>query len=135
MFLQTPNRAAALRRATKGNPGDQTGSRRVRRGASGGRGGFEALGISSLAGLAVALNETHIKTARWGKWHACSTRNLLHRPAVLSLSVPCALLFFRAGHAPGRRTQTVPVPLTASSLSDLYWPRHPHTAPLPLLRE
>jgi len=36
-------------------------------------------GVTSLAGIAKALNESHIVTPRGGKWHASSVRNLVAR--------------------------------------------------------
>jgi hypothetical protein len=40
---------------------------------------IQASGISSLAGIADALNLRGIRTARGGAWHASTVRNLLAR--------------------------------------------------------
>lgn len=90
--------AAAKDRGTKlGNP---NGAEALRRAGRGNRAAVEALkeaadrhaadlapvieqmrseGIRSLAGLAGALNERRMMTARGGRWHASSVRNLLAR--------------------------------------------------------
>jgi hypothetical protein len=40
---------------------------------------LRAAGVTSLAGLAAALNERGVRTARGARWHATSVRNLLQR--------------------------------------------------------
>jgi DNA invertase Pin-like site-specific DNA recombinase len=40
---------------------------------------LRASGVTSLAGLAAALNERNVRTARGARWHATSVRNLLAR--------------------------------------------------------
>lgn len=81
--LGNPNGAAAFRRAAKGNIAALDA---VRAGASDRaetlRGTVEALkaeGVTSMGGIAAALNSQGIVTARGGKWHASSVRNLLGR--------------------------------------------------------
>ncbi|MGK6323461.1 recombinase family protein [Sphingomonas sp. DT-51] len=81
--LGNPNGAAAFRRAAKGNTAALDA---VRAGASDRaeslRGTVEALkadGVTSMGGIAAALNSQGIVTARGGKWHASSVRNLLGR--------------------------------------------------------
>ncbi|MBD8549013.1 recombinase family protein [Sphingomonas sp. CFBP 8760] len=81
--LGNPNGAAAFRRAGKGN---DAALEAVKAGAADRaeslRGTVQALaaeGITSLGGIAGALNAQGIVTARGGKWHASSVRNLLAR--------------------------------------------------------
>lgn len=81
--LGNPNGAAAFRRAGKGTGpalaavsanADSRASRLqpvLQR--------LQADGVTSLAGIAGALNAEGILTARGGKWHASSVRNLLAR--------------------------------------------------------
>jgi hypothetical protein len=40
---------------------------------------IQASGITSLAGIAQALNARGVRTARGGAWHASTVRNLLAR--------------------------------------------------------
>lgn len=85
--LGNPNGAAALRRAGKGNEAsvtlqkakaDQQAADLASTIAQ-----LRAEGITSLPAIAQGLNDRHIKTARGGKWHPSSVRNLLARlPAV-----------------------------------------------------
>lgn len=81
--LGNPNGAAALRRAAKGNADSveaiKRGADEFAEGLRGTVDGLKATGVTSLASLAGALNDAHIKTARGGKWHASSVRNLLQR--------------------------------------------------------
>jgi len=42
---------------------------------------LRAAGVTSLAGLAAALNERGVRTARGARWHASGVRNLLARSA------------------------------------------------------
>ncbi|RVT92841.1 recombinase family protein [Sphingomonas crocodyli] len=81
--LGNPNGAAAFRRAGKGTTAaleavaSYAGDR-----AESLRGTVEALraqGTTSLAGIAEALNADGIVTARGGRWHASSVRNLMAR--------------------------------------------------------
>jgi DNA invertase Pin-like site-specific DNA recombinase len=81
--LGNPNGAAALRRAGKGNDAsvalqkakaDQQAADLASTIAQ-----LRGEGITSLPALAQGLNERHIKTARGGKWHPSSVRNLLAR--------------------------------------------------------
>lgn len=81
--LGNPNGAAALRRARKGN----SASVQVSKAAAADRAehlrpvidDLRASCITSLGAIAVALNEGGMATARGGKWHASSVRNLLAR--------------------------------------------------------
>lgn len=81
--LGNPNGAAALRRAHKGN----TASVNAIKAAATDRAeqlrpiieDLRLRGITSLAGLAAELNFSGMVTARAGKWHASSVRNLLSR--------------------------------------------------------
>ncbi|WP_206240390.1 recombinase family protein [Novosphingobium terrae] len=85
--LGNPNGAAPIRRAGKGttaaleavasNADDRAESLRstVER--------LKAEGVASLAGIAEALNAQGIVTARGGRWHASSVRNLMARLAAL----------------------------------------------------
>lgn len=83
--LGNPNGAAALRRAAKGNTASLVTIR------AGARGRAEQLrpivdemrsrGMTSLRDLAAELNHIGIVTARGGRWHASSVRNLLGRLA------------------------------------------------------
>lgn len=96
--LGNPNGAAALRRAQKGNSEalDAVRSNAAAR-ADQMRPIIEdmqARGIVSLGALAAALNEGGFVTARGGKWHSSSVRNLvgrlegvtIERPLLLSVS-------------------------------------------------
>jgi len=81
--LGNPNGAAALRRAQRGN---LAAIDAVKAGAEQRAGelrpiveDLHARGITSLAQIATALNGAGIVTARGGKWHASSVRNLLAR--------------------------------------------------------
>jgi DNA invertase Pin-like site-specific DNA recombinase len=81
--LGNPNGAAAFRRAGKGNT---AALEAVRAGATDRAMGLLPVilrlrqgGVTSLGGIAVALNTDGILTARGGRWHASSVRNLLTR--------------------------------------------------------
>ena len=81
--LGNPNGAAALRRAGKGNA---AGIRAIRANADQHAENLAPVvtalryeGISSLGGIAVALNERGMLTPRGGTWHKSSVRNLLNR--------------------------------------------------------
>lgn len=81
--LGNPNGAEALRRARKGN-GDAIAAVQCRADhhASQLRPVVDALaaqGVSSLGGIAKALNERGMLTPRGGTWHKSSVRNLLDR--------------------------------------------------------
>lgn len=83
--LGNPNGAAALQRAGKGN-GASVASIKANADsfAESLRGTVEdiqASGVTSLAGVASELNARHMRTARGGKWHASSVKNLLQRLA------------------------------------------------------
>ncbi len=41
-------------------------------------------GVTDLPGLATALNNRGVRTARGGQWHVSNVRNLLRRAAALS---------------------------------------------------
>lgn len=81
--LGNPNGAAALRRAQRGN----TASLEAIQTAATDRAeqlrpvidDMRSRGVASLGGLAAALNEAGMVTARGGRWHASSVRNLLKR--------------------------------------------------------
>lgn len=81
--LGNPNGAEALRRAQKGN----TASVQAIKAAADDRAeqlrpvieDLRDRGVTSLGGLAAALNDDGMVTARGGKWHASSVRNLLGR--------------------------------------------------------
>lgn len=81
--LGNPNGAEALRKAGRGN----AASVAVIQGNAEGfaeslRGTVEAIrrsGAESHSAIARELNERHIRTARDGKWHASSVRNILSR--------------------------------------------------------
>jgi DNA invertase Pin-like site-specific DNA recombinase len=81
--LGNPNGAAALQRAGKGNRASvqvQTGkadafAERLRGTVQ----GLRQEGMTSLGGIAAALNAGDIVTARGGRWHASSVKNLLAR--------------------------------------------------------
>ena len=81
--LGNPNGAAAFKRAGKGNlaaVAAVSGNAQDR--AESLRGTVEDLraqGVTSLAGIAAALNGGGILTPRGGKWHASSVRNLMAR--------------------------------------------------------
>ncbi len=81
--LGNPNGAAAIRRANKGN---KAAVQAVKAGADEHAAALapdvaalQAAGITSLSGLAKALNEGRRVTPRGGKWHASSVKNLLDR--------------------------------------------------------
>ena len=83
--LGNPNGAAALRRAGKGN-GASVATIKANADAFAAdlREVLEDLradGCTSLAGIAGELNARHIRTARGGKWHPSSVRNLEARLA------------------------------------------------------
>ena len=44
----------------------------------------EAAGVTDLRGLAGALNDRGVRTARGGRWHVSNVRNLLRRSAAFS---------------------------------------------------
>lgn len=81
--LGNPNGAAALQRAGKGNGSAiETVRADAAKRAEELRPIVEdmrARGVTSLAGIATALNEGGFITARGGKWHASSVRNLVAR--------------------------------------------------------
>lgn len=81
--LGNPNGAAAFRRAGKGTGAaleavSANATLRAERLSETVR-QLQAQGVQSLGGLAAALNEQGIVTARGGRWHASSVRNLLAR--------------------------------------------------------
>jgi DNA invertase Pin-like site-specific DNA recombinase len=83
--LGNPNGAAALQRAAKGN---EAGVEAIKAKADAYAADLKpiiqditAKGIVSLGGIAKALNERHIKTARDGIWHKATVANLLARLA------------------------------------------------------
>ena len=81
--LGNPNGAAALRRAQKGNlaaveavkDGAADRAEQLRPVVE----DMRARGITSLTALAAALNDGGMVTARGGRWHASSVRNILAR--------------------------------------------------------
>lgn len=81
--LGNPNGAEALRRAQRGN----SASLEAIKSAAADRAeqlrpvidDMRARGVASLGGLAAELNNGGMVTARGGKWHASSVRNLLAR--------------------------------------------------------
>lgn len=81
--LGNPNGAAAIRRAGKGNDSAMEAVRaNATKRAEEMRPIVEDMrsrGVASLAGIAAALNEGGFVTARGGKWHASSVRNLVAR--------------------------------------------------------
>ncbi|MBL4858282.1 MAG: recombinase family protein [Erythrobacter sp.] len=81
--LGNPNGAKALRRAGKGNRASVAAIKsNADTFAEGLKGTVEAIrrdGAISLAGIASELNARHMRTARGGKWHASSVKNLLKR--------------------------------------------------------
>lgn len=81
--LGNPNGAAAIRRAGKGNDSAMGAVRaNATKRAEEMRPIVEdmrARGVTSLSGIAAALNEGGFVTARGGKWHASSVRNLVAR--------------------------------------------------------
>ena len=81
--LGNPNGAASLRRAQKGNAAAiELVMNAAADRAEQLRPVIEELrgrGMTSLSGLAAALNEGGMVTARGGRWHASSVRNLLAR--------------------------------------------------------
>jgi DNA invertase Pin-like site-specific DNA recombinase len=83
--LGNPNGAAALRRAGKGNTASLA---TIRAGACGRAEQLRPIiedmrsrGVISLRDLATELNNNGIVTARGGRWHASSVRNLISRLA------------------------------------------------------
>lgn len=81
--LGNPNGAAALRRAAKGNlasvEAQKDNANTFAEGLRDTVGRIKASGVTSLTGIAEALNSQHMRTARDGKWHASSVKNLLAR--------------------------------------------------------
>ena len=81
--MGNPNGAAPLRRAGKGNGASVAAIQsNADRFAEGLRETVETIrrdGATSLAAIAKELTERHMRTARGGKWHASSVRNLLRR--------------------------------------------------------
>jgi DNA invertase Pin-like site-specific DNA recombinase len=81
--LGNPNGAAALRRAAKGNAASvavqKADARQRAVNLAETISEIRAEGMHSLPALARGLNERHIKTARGGRWHPSSVRNLLVR--------------------------------------------------------
>lgn len=81
--LGNPNGAKALRRAGKGNRASVAAIQsNAHRFAESLRGTVDAIrrdGVISLAGIASDLNARHMRTARGGKWHASSVKNLMAR--------------------------------------------------------
>lgn len=83
IVLGNPNGAAALHRAGKGNA---AGVRAIKAQADAHAAdlrsvlaGYAAKGITSLGGIAKALNDGGIRTPRQGIWHKTSVANLLAR--------------------------------------------------------
>jgi DNA invertase Pin-like site-specific DNA recombinase len=83
--LGNPNGAAALRRAGKGTSAALAAVRADANAFAASLAdaiaGFQRAGITSLPGLAKALNEASIRTPRGGQWHPTTVRNLLRRLA------------------------------------------------------
>lgn len=83
--LGNPNGAAALRRAGKGTGAAlEAATRKADEHAARLRpviSDLHARGVTSLGGIAAALNEAGMRTPRAGQWHASSVRNLLARLA------------------------------------------------------
>ena len=81
--LGNPNGARALRRAGKGNRASvaaiQSNADRFAESLRGTVDTIRRKGITSLAGIASELNARHMRTARGGKWHASSVKNLMVR--------------------------------------------------------
>lgn len=81
--LGNPNGAEALRRAGKGNKASVSAIiGNADRFAEGLRETVKVIrqgGVTSLSGIASELNGKHMRTARDGKWHASSVKNLLER--------------------------------------------------------
>ncbi|SFP16816.1 recombinase family protein [Qipengyuania nanhaisediminis] len=81
--LGNPNGAKALRRAGRGNCASVAAiQNNADRFAESLRGTVNAIrrdGVTSLAGTAAELIARHMRTARGGKWHASSVKNLLKR--------------------------------------------------------
>jgi DNA invertase Pin-like site-specific DNA recombinase len=81
--LGNPNGAAAIRRARKGNSASvavvkanaNDFAERLRTTID----DIRQEGAASLAAIATELNARHVRTARDGRWHPSSVRNLLHR--------------------------------------------------------
>jgi DNA invertase Pin-like site-specific DNA recombinase len=89
--LGNPNGAAPLRRAAKGN-GAALGVIKAKadtwaQGLAGTVRSLRAEGVCSLPTMASALNELHVTTARGGRWHPSSVRNLLARLEALGVVV------------------------------------------------
>ncbi|GAA0737297.1 resolvase [Sphingomonas sp. ABOLD] len=81
--LGNPNGAAAIRRAAKGNAGSiavqKADADQRARDLAATVAQMRAEGLHSLPALAQGLNDRHIRTARGGRWHPSSVRNLLAR--------------------------------------------------------
>lgn len=81
--LGNPNGAQALRRAAKGNSASLVSiTAKADQHAENLRPVIDALteeGVTSLGGIAAALNERGMQTPRGGAWHKTSVRNLLGR--------------------------------------------------------
>ncbi len=81
--LGNPNGAAPLRRAAKGNAAAVAAVRAQANAHAADLGPTVAAlrdaGVTSLSGMATALNERGIRTPRGGRWHASSVVNLLSR--------------------------------------------------------
>ena len=81
--LGNPNGAAAIRRAGKGTTA-ALGALKAGADSHAARlapviADLQAQGITSLLGIAKALNDRHVQTPRGGQWFASSVRNLLLR--------------------------------------------------------
>lgn len=92
--LGNPNGAAALRRAAKGNAASLDA---IKANADSFAADLALMidrmrdeGLTSLPQLARGLNEGGFATARGGRWHPSSVRNLLQRLAVTSFAGPVA---------------------------------------------
>ncbi|MEI5687755.1 recombinase family protein [Sphingomonas kyungheensis] len=83
--LGNPNGAEALRRANKGTGAAvEAATRKADEHAERLRpviAELHARGVTSLGGIAAALNEAGMRTPRAGQWHASSVRNLVARLA------------------------------------------------------
>lgn len=81
--LGNPNGAEALRKAGKGNQASvaaiQSNAQRFAEGLRETIKTIRETGGSSLPAIAKQLNDKHMRTARGGRWHASSVRNLLQR--------------------------------------------------------
>lgn len=83
--LGNPMGAAAFGNVSGAAIGAEAGKRKADQRAQRMAGEISALqerGVTSLAGIATALNDAGIVTPRGGSWHASSVRNLLARLAV-----------------------------------------------------